>query len=119
MVVGTISHDRITSRLTAVLLGLMLAAVVVVAVGLARYAFPRADELSRAGRARKIGIPASMRKEYRTSAGRWAGTGIAYALGKMVNEERWYGALLVGIAAVLPLAVYALLGVLVGSEFSR
>lgn len=119
MVVGDISDDRTTCRLAAILTGLTLAVVVAVALRLGGYAFPRADELYRASRARTIGVPASIAKEYRGASGRWAGTGIAYALGATLNEERYYGLLLGGIAAVTPLAVYALLGLLLGQALSR
>src|SRR5438552_10453997 len=105
MVVGSISHDRMTCRLAAGLLGLTLAAIIAVAFRLAGYAFPRADDLYRAGQARKMGIPACFRKNYTTWSGRWAGTGIGFALGGVVNEERCYGTLLASIAAVTPLAV--------------
>ena len=119
MVVGVASNDRVAARLAVGLLALTLAVVVGVALWLATYAFPRADELLRAGRARQIGIPASFRGEFRFSSGRWAGTGIAYTLGATVNEEQWYGPLLVGIAVVTPLAAYALLGAVLGRTLSR
>src|SRR6516165_4960364 len=119
MVVGGISDDRTTCRLAASLLGLTMTVVIVVALALGWYAFPRADELLRAGRARRIGIPASICTEYRGASGRWAGTGIAYAIGATLNEERCYGPLLAGIAAVTPFAAYALLGVFIGQTLSR
>jgi hypothetical protein len=119
MVVGATSHDRITLRLVVGLLALTLATVIVLALWLAWYAFPRADDMSRAGRANRFGIRASMREEYKFASGRWAGTGLAYVIGAAVNEDKWYGLLLAGIAIVTPLAAYALLGALVGRTLTR
>jgi Family of unknown function (DUF6056) len=110
---------RLSSRLSTALMAVTLAGVTFVALALAKYTFPKADELFRAARVRDLGVPASIQVEYTTWSGRWAGTGLSYLLSATFNLERAYGGMLVAVVATIPLAVYVLLGTLYGSALSR
>src|SRR5262245_40191397 len=110
---------RLSYRLSTALMAVILVGVSFVALALAKYAFPKADDLFRAGRVRDLGIPASIHVEYTTWSGRWAGTGLSYLLSATFNLEGVYGRLLVAVIATIPLAVYVLVGALYGSALSR
>lgn len=110
---------RLTTRLSAALMVVVIAGVLFVALKLTFYAFPKADELFRAGRVRDLGVAGSIHLEYTTWCGRWAGTGLSYLLGASFNLERAYAFLLLAGATALPVAIYVLIGSLFGPTLAR
>lgn len=111
--------SRLTTLLSTILMAVIVGSVLYVALKLTLYTFPKADELFRAGRVRDLGVPGSIRLEYTTWSGRWAGTGLSYLLGASLDLERAYPVLILAGVSTLPLAIYVLIGSLYGSSLSR
>ena len=101
------------------LLTATILAVVFVALTLAAFVMPYGDDYVRARRARSLGVPQCVALEYKTTSGRWAGTGASYLLSATTNLERTCGPVVAGIGATAIAGAYALLGALFGSVLSR
>jgi hypothetical protein len=88
--------------------------VLAVAFALFCFAYPRADDLMRAGLRASSGPLAAVVEEYRGWSGRWAGTGLGYLLAGTPQLESAYPWLLLGLAASIVASVY----LLISSAFS-